>query len=514
LKHANRYNEFIKDYTWENCKAGREEYGKFLISYISNAPGERLVANLDGSWGTGKTNLLRRMYVELAQQNKPVIYIDAWESDFSKNPLSVVSSEILRQLESIFHEIDGVKSKEANLRLENIKSCIGIALKLAKPLSLLYQAYTGDSSASTAIDASKSAMTASNNISKYDIENVNSNLADKAKSEHFEMIDAMRKLKEHINFLAELLENIHEYELPIVVLIDELDRCRPTYAIEMLEVIKHFFDVKGYVFLVATDTGQLEHSIKAVYGQGFDSKSYLKRFFDRKILLKNPDFSEYLERANFDFLDTSDSSVFVYPFLEIPSYRVLVSKIILTAYSGSLNVRDVEQILSKYEASIRFLKSQDRKIYVCFITLLIGTIEYHKGDDIFFRRNSENNNLNNEPKVSLKGRHRGIMGRRTNVNDVELRELIVACFKSSFKVEITKANKPGGRTTIFGNPTIGLSWYTKSLQNHQIDSWKFSHEFDKVNDAFEKEFLDEGRCIFYLWNDYQALIELSGCIEK
>ncbi|TOL41491.1 hypothetical protein CGH98_24085, partial [Vibrio parahaemolyticus] len=69
------------------------------------------------------------------------------------------------------------------------------------------------------------------------------------------------------------------------VFIDELDRCRPSYAVEMLEVIKHFFELDNVVFVVATDTEQLQHAVKAVYGQLFDAQLYLGRFFRRRFSL-------------------------------------------------------------------------------------------------------------------------------------------------------------------------------------------------------------------------------------
>lgn len=86
-------------------------------------------------------------------------------------------------------------------------------------------------------------------------------------------------------------------ELPIFILVDELDRCRPDYAIELLEGIKHLFGVKGIYFVVATNIDQLSESVKAVYGTGFDGARYLKRFFDLEYTLPEPDrfaFAKYL----------------------------------------------------------------------------------------------------------------------------------------------------------------------------------------------------------------------------
>jgi predicted KAP-like P-loop ATPase len=62
--------------------------------------------------------------------------------------------------------------------------------------------------------------------------------------------------------------------------VDELDRCRPTYAIQTLELVKHLFNVPGLIFIFALDIEQLSHSVQTVYGQNMDAQGYLCRFFD------------------------------------------------------------------------------------------------------------------------------------------------------------------------------------------------------------------------------------------
>ncbi|WP_255494564.1 P-loop NTPase fold protein [Agarivorans sp. Alg241-V36] len=83
-KNAKFYN-WQKTYNFDNCKLKRKSYGDFLSNYIT---GERdgFVLNLNGAWGTGKTEFLKRFYTKLLRKQHPVIYIDAWESDFSKDP--------------------------------------------------------------------------------------------------------------------------------------------------------------------------------------------------------------------------------------------------------------------------------------------------------------------------------------------------------------------------------------------------------------------------------------------
>jgi len=55
---------------------------------------------------------------------------------------------------------------------------------------------------------------------------------------------------------------------PVIFVVDELDRCRPPYALELLEKIKHLFSVEGLVFVLAIDRQQLGESVRCLYGQG------------------------------------------------------------------------------------------------------------------------------------------------------------------------------------------------------------------------------------------------------
>ena len=99
LKDQNiKYKSWLDTSTFDNCKLNRKDYGEFLCDYITGEQ-EGFVLNLNGHWGAGKTEFLKRMYSELITRNYPTIYIDSWESDFTNDPLTVVSSELLTQLE-------------------------------------------------------------------------------------------------------------------------------------------------------------------------------------------------------------------------------------------------------------------------------------------------------------------------------------------------------------------------------------------------------------------------------
>lgn len=115
-----------------------------------------------------------------------------------------------------------------------------------------------------------------------------------------------RSIGEFRKQLAEILRSPawSTHRLPLFILVDELDRCRPNYAVSVLERMKHLFEVNEVVFVMATDTGQLQHSIRALYGSEFDSASYLFRFFDQTYRFAKPAIGNFVAN-HFSDLDAS-----------------------------------------------------------------------------------------------------------------------------------------------------------------------------------------------------------------
>jgi hypothetical protein len=89
---------------------------------------------------------------------------------------------------------------------------------------------------------------------------------------------------------------------PLIVVIDELDRCRPSYALEMLERVKHLFDVPNVVFLFFIHSPALHSAIQKTYGQGISSAEYLKKFFSLTIGLPVASRATYEQRDETQFI--------------------------------------------------------------------------------------------------------------------------------------------------------------------------------------------------------------------
>lgn len=123
---------------------------------------------------------------------------------------------------------------------------------------------------------------------------------------------------------------------PLYVLVDELDRCRPTYGISLLKRAKHLFDVDDVVFIIATDTVQLASAIRAVYGQDFESGKYLGRFFDRTYQFDEPDVGELVD----ELLATMPINEALF---SVPPDQTLAGTLVHVFNSYSTTPRDVHR---------------------------------------------------------------------------------------------------------------------------------------------------------------------------
>ena len=87
--------------------------------------------------------------------------------------------------------------------------------------------------------------------------------------------------------------------LPLVFIVDELDRCRPTFALEILEHIKHLFSVENVCFVLVTNLTQMEAIIKKTYGAETEARTYLEKFYQHKIVLPQPNTPDQKQRNKY-----------------------------------------------------------------------------------------------------------------------------------------------------------------------------------------------------------------------
>ncbi|MEZ7008777.1 P-loop NTPase fold protein [Aeromonas sp. S13(2024)] len=331
----------------------RARYAEFLTNYLAAEGKQRnYVLNLNAEWGAGKTWFIKRWYMEL-KAHYPTVYIDAWQQDFSDDPLLTVISSIIDQLrDATGNKVaipDSIKSKLLGLLKVGGKLALNSAIKKA--------GWEDSDFSVEGEDADK--------------------LVDTLCSNHKERYESIQYLKQEIRQWVEGAVGLSEGELdyPAFILIDELDRCRPSYAVEMLETIKHIFDIKGVVFVLATDTEQLQHAIKVIYGDGFDAESYLGRFFHRRFTLSTISRREFIQQA-LSYKKQQFDNVNVWP--EVTDSEVLVNILTAVCDHFSLNLRKTEQVLDRTIASI--VNYQGCTLNLIFLVYMFSLCEKNNED--------------------------------------------------------------------------------------------------------------------------------------
>ena len=243
----------------------RKKSAEVLTRIVSRIEGPCVVA-LDAPWGYGKTTFLNMWAQWLRNEGFPVVAFNAWETDFTDQPFLALSSELMKELESFTKTAPDLCSIVNTVKGAIPKVLWAVGPKLA---GTLIPGVGGVVEA--AITALPAALSGAPDPNDYQ-----------------EAKTALANFKEALGALTcKLAKN--QSDRSLIIMIDELDRCRPSYAVELLEVAKHFFAVDNVVFVLAVNRAQLAHAVKALYGLCFDAEGYLRRFFDLDFQLPKPE---------------------------------------------------------------------------------------------------------------------------------------------------------------------------------------------------------------------------------
>ena len=305
---------------------GRKETVEVLTHFVNSIDGP-CVLSVDAAWRAGKTTFLKIWAQYLRNEGFPVVEFNAWETDFSEEPFVVLSTELTEGLKgcadkSLDKKIDDMKEKAK----EVVRSLVPELIRVAAAGVPLVGNALGESLAS---------------------------LAEKKLTAYGEARESVKEFKNVLQETANTLSETREGH-PLVVIIDELDRCRPSYAVELLEVAKHLFAVDHIVFVLAVNRSELAHSIKALYGDGFDAVGYLRRFFDLDFRLPEPD--------RVAFIDTMHRDTGIYDFFERPRYPDLQQE--------AKNARNLLQVfLVTSDLSLRQIAQAIHRLGLVFASL-------------------------------------------------------------------------------------------------------------------------------------------------
>lgn len=373
--------------TLKNDKIRRREYIIRFIDFLDNL-NQNASISLDGDWGSGKTFFIKQIAYILLQTNKFIrrasnndfelnelksflgekaiqdrvllpVYYNAWENDNNTDPVLTIIKEIIKAYSS-----SGKFEGDSNVK-EGIKDIIK---NLIASFSLEIPIQNSDNTSGSTIL----------NISGVNIANIVDSF-DKFKKENLlKQIEEQDSIKNKINELLSTL--CIEKGDRFVIFIDELDRCKPTFAVNLLERIKHYFDNEYVIFIFSTNIIELQNTVKKYYGDNFDSFTYLDKFFDYKFSLPSPDIKNYLN------------------FIEAPLSSSYVDEHILYIIEHfNLSMRNINHFLSTYKiVSYSFNNSQEISdepgllfCQECIIPILVYLFLFDKAKYISFMQGNE-----------------------------------------------------------------------------------------------------------------------------
>lgn len=245
---------------------GREALAQRLTTLLSRLP-DGAVLSVESVWGEGKTWLGKRWRASLADQGFRTVYIDCFQRDHINDPFAMLAGEL----------IELAKSGKSEVRAKILETGkkIGVALLPATAkFAVKAVGHWAIGNANLAEDIAS----AVESVEEQGAENL-----ERLVAKALEDYESDRRTVD--GFRKSLAELASESDKPIVIFVDELDRCRPDFAVHTVERIKHFFDVPGVVFVLLVNRGQLAAAVRGLYGESVDAEAYLAKFIQLSLTL-------------------------------------------------------------------------------------------------------------------------------------------------------------------------------------------------------------------------------------
>lgn len=347
----------MQEYTFEyRDEFQRKSIAEKLINLISKGADISPMV-IDGDWGVGKTEFCKKL-IHLIQEQKPdeyqTVYIDAFRSDHNDEPLIAILAEIIKE----FTVDDNGEQTE---RTKNLIKRIGKVINFS--LGTVTKAVLGHLLKQNVDDVTEGFSNAWSDDDKKEINGLVSDtaieLSNKAVDSSMDLI-AEKLLKEQIESeknlqaLKDILLELSQ-EKPIILFIDELDRCRPDYAVQMLEILKHIFDIENVKIVLITNMQQLQASVNHRYGSLVQSERYLNKFIKFSFKLPNvvddwDGYGNYARNVSSEYFKTLvQKSVMGNVMQSTIDANILNDLIVGVIEKNNLSLREVETFIRYLE---------------------------------------------------------------------------------------------------------------------------------------------------------------------
>lgn len=344
--------------TYERLTKNRQDFLEALVRVVNKSfeeqkefkdwgnedirPVQRIFIN--APWGMGKTLFADAIKEYLSENYEEIntLYVNSWKMDFYDEPMKALIAEMSED------SIITVESTEKAKKF--LKNCGKIFFgKILK--NFLLKRF---------------------NLNDKDIEEMKS---------FFNGLDTseLEDYKNYKKLLEEFKDTLSKEERPKIIIIDELDRCRPDYAIQLLEIIKHIFDVKNIIFLFLINRKQLESIVSTIYMNSNLSTKYFEKFYDIELNLPEVNYEElsepefqvvnYFKEYRVDKNNFSENRDLVIQkiFLDI----AFVIKNNLYFENNDISIRSIKKLLKKFNILKDSLIEKEKEQYILMLSLIM-----------------------------------------------------------------------------------------------------------------------------------------------
>lgn len=326
---------------FENCKLDRKKYAKALTRIVETYS-DGFVLALNNKWGEGKTTFLKMWRVYLGNLGYKTLYFNAWEHDFNHDPLSAILSEL--------KSLDIYEKQEFAPLLKK-------GAKLTRSLIPIFLSAIAEKYIDTKI-----------------LKEAFQKLTEEATSIFEEEVNEYANKKKGLeDFKIELEAYISKLDKrPLVFFIDELDRCNPKYAVEFLEIVKHFFSVPGIVFVLSIDKDQLGNSIRGYFGsEHINTDEYLRRFIDLEFSIPKPEINTVV-----DWMFLKYNFANIHEKFSTEEHKLLKKISVEYLRKADVSIRFIEKLFLQIKLTLDTIEQKKAVFSEClFILILIKQID-------------------------------------------------------------------------------------------------------------------------------------------
>ena len=248
---------------------GREEFANSLTRLLQKTTDSPVIL-VNAPWGGGKTFFAKRWQALLEKSQIKTIYFDAYSADYADDPFVSFTGEIVRLVKEQFPEDKAIaQTKDAFTKaaVQVGKRALGLGSKIA--LAALTR---------NAVEwADLKSLTAEKEKVADGLAEIGTDLLQQKIDGYAEEQNAVVEFRTKLQALAGTVKA--QQNFPLTIIVDELDRCRPDFALGLLERIKHLFEVENVAFVLFVNQEQLENSIRHRFGiVGDQARTYLQKF--------------------------------------------------------------------------------------------------------------------------------------------------------------------------------------------------------------------------------------------